>query len=198
MLGYLPRLPRARNGSSGASAADSDGVFLVPGFVGLGAPYWDAYARGAILRLTRGTTAAHIARAALDSIAFQTRDLVLAMERDSGLELADLRVDGGAAMNDALMQFQADLLGTSVCRPVTHEMTALGAAYLAGLAVGYWQGQDDIARNGALDREFVPQLSADERDRLYRQWLKAVERSRDWQERRGPGGRRLAGVRRVR
>jgi glycerol kinase len=166
-----------------ASVADSGGVYLVPGFVGLGAPYWDPYARGAILGLTRGTTAGHIARAALDSIAFQTRDLVLAMERDSGLALADLRVDGGAAVNDALMQFQADVLGTSVCRPVTFETTALGAAYLAGLAVGYWRSQDDITRNWALDREFVPQMAADERDRLYRNWLKAVERSRDWEER---------------
>ncbi|HEY1786217.1 MAG TPA: glycerol kinase GlpK [Pirellulales bacterium] len=166
-----------------ASVPDSGGVFLVPGFVGLGAPYWDPYARGAILGITRGTTAAHIARAALDSIAYQTRDLVLAMERDSGLELADLRVDGGAAVNDALMQFQADVLGTSVCRPVTFETTALGAAYLAGLAVGYWRSRDDIDRNWALDREFVPQMPSAERDGLYRQWLKAVERSRDWQER---------------
>jgi len=166
-----------------ASVADSGGVYLVPGFVGLGAPYWDPYARGAILGLTRGTTAGHIARAALDSIAYQTRDLVLAMERDSGLALADLRVDGGAAVNDALMQFQADILGTSVCRPVTHETTALGAAYLAGLAVGYWRSQDDITRNWALDREFVPQMAADDRDGLYRQWLKAVERSRGWEER---------------
>ncbi|HTU27036.1 MAG TPA: glycerol kinase GlpK, partial [Pirellulales bacterium] len=131
---------------------DAGGVYFVPGFVGLGAPYWDAYARGAILGLTRGSTAGHIARAALDAIAYQTRDLVLAMERDSGLKLADLRVDGGAAVNDGLMQFQADILGTSVCRPQTHETTALGAAYLAGLAVGYWASQDDIARNWSLER----------------------------------------------
>ncbi len=135
------------------SVADSHGVFFVPGFVGLGAPYWDPYARGAIFGITRGTTAAHIARAALDSIAFQTRDLVLAMERDSGLRLTDLKVDGGAAVNNGLMQFQADLLGTSVCRPVTFETTALGAAYLAGLAVGYWQSTDEIARNWALDAQ---------------------------------------------
>jgi glycerol kinase len=166
-----------------ASVPDSHGVYLVPGFVGLGAPYWDPYARGAILGLTRGTTAAHIARAALDSIAYQTRDLVLAMERDSGLTLTDLRVDGGAAVNNGLMQFQADVLGTSVCRPVTHETTALGAAYLAGLAVGYWKSQDEIGKNWALDRKFEPRMPANQRDQLYAQWLKAVERSRDWQER---------------
>jgi glycerol kinase len=165
------------------SVADSGGVLLVPGFVGLGAPYWDPYARGAILGITRGTTAAHIARAAVDSIAYQTRDLVLAMERDSGLKLADLKVDGGAAVNDGLMQFQADLLGASVCRPVTFETTALGAAYLAGLAVGYWQSTDEIARNWALERKFEPKMPTAERDRLYARWLKAVERSRDWEER---------------
>jgi len=137
----------------------------------------------AILGLTRGTTGADIARAALDSIAYQTRDLVLAVERDSGLSLADLRVDGGAAANDALMQFQSDILGTSVCGPVTFETTALGAAYLAGLAVGYWHSQDEIASNWALDREFVPQMPSAERDGLHRRWLKAVERSRDWEER---------------
>ena len=164
------------------SVADSGGVYLVPGFVGLGAPYWDPYARGAILGITRGTTAAHIARAAIESIAFQSRDLVDAMQRDAGLPLAELKVDGGAAVNDALMQFQADILGSPVRRPVVAETTALGAAYLAGLAVGYWQGQDEIAQNWALDREFKPTMLADERNRRYRDWLKAVERSRNWAE----------------
>ncbi len=165
-----------------ASVPDSDGVYLVPGFVGLGAPYWDPYARGAILGITRGTTAAHIARAAVESIAFQSRDLVDAMQRDAGLDLKELKVDGGAAVNDTLMQFQADILGTTVRRPVVAETTALGAAYLAGLAVGYWDSQDEIAKNWALDREFVPQMPAVERDRRYRVWLKAVERTRNWEE----------------
>jgi glycerol kinase len=167
--------------SLAASVPDSGGVYLVPGFVGLGAPYWDPYARGAILGISRGTTAAHIARAAVEAIAFQTRDLVAAMERDSGVPLADLKVDGGAAVNDALMQFQADILGRPVRRPQVGETTALGAAYLAGLAVGYWSGLDEIARNWALDREFAPSMPPADRDRRYRTWLKAVERSRDWE-----------------
>ncbi len=165
-----------------ASVPDSDGVYLVPGFVGLGAPYWDPYARGAILGITRGTTAAHIARAAIESIAYQSRDLVEAMQRDAGLPLAELKVDGGAAVNDALMQFQADILGTAVRRPVVAETTALGAAYLAGLAVGYWDSQDEIARNWALDREFTPAMPAAERESRYRTWLRAVERSRNWEQ----------------
>jgi glycerol kinase len=164
------------------SVPDSGGVYLVPGFVGLGAPYWDPYARGAIVGITRGTTAAHVARAAVESIAFQSRDLVEAMQRDAGVPLGELKVDGGAAVNNALMQFQADILGTTVSRPVVAETTALGAAYLAGLAVGYWQSQDEIARNWALDRQFKPAMDAGERDRRYRVWLKAVERSRAWAE----------------
>jgi glycerol kinase len=162
------------------SVPNSGGVYLVPAFVGLGAPYWDPYARGAILGITRGTTAAHVARAALDAIAFQTRDLVAAMQRDAGVALKDLKVDGGAAVNNALLQFQADILGTPVHRPVTFETTALGAAYLAGLAVGYWKNQDDLKRNWALDREFKPQMPRDQSDKLYRRWQKAVERSREW------------------
>ncbi len=165
-----------------ASVPDSGGVYFVPGFVGLGAPYWDPYARGAILGITRGTSAAHIARAAVESIAFQSRDLVEAMQRDAGLPLAELKVDGGAAVNDALMQFQADVLGRPVRRPVVAETTALGAAYLAGLAIGYWQGQDEIARNWALDREFSPRMPEPQREHRYREWLKAVERTRHWAE----------------
>ena len=166
-----------------ASVHDSDGVYFVPAFVGLGAPHWDSYARGAILGITRGTTAAHIARAALESMAFQTRDLVDAMQLDAGKPLAELRVDGGASVNNALMQFQADLLGVDVRRPVVAETTALGAAYLAGLAVGYWKDLDDVAGNWALDRQFRPTISAESRAALYQRWQDAVRRSLDWQKR---------------
>ncbi len=164
------------------SVPDSDGVYLVPAFVGLGAPYWDPYARGAILGITRGTTAAHFARAAIESMAFQSRDLLEAMERDARVRLADLKVDGGASVNDGLMQFQADILGAAVRRPSVSETTALGAAYLAGLEVGYWSSQAEIAKNWVLDREFQPQMQPAERDRRYALWKKAVERARDWHE----------------
>ncbi len=163
------------------SVESSDGVYLVPAFVGLGAPYWDPYARGTIVGITRGTTAAHIALAAIESMAFQSRDLLEAMQRDSGVRLAELKVDGGASVNNRMLQFQADILDATVRRPEVSETTALGAAYLAGLAVGYWASQDDIARNWALDREFAPAMAALERDRRYAQWQKAVERSRDWE-----------------
>jgi glycerol kinase len=165
-----------------ATVPDSDGVYLVPAFVGLGAPYWDPYARGAILGLTRNTKAAHVGRAAVESMAYQTRDVLDAMQRDASLALAHLKVDGGAAANNALLQFQADLLGVPVRRPVVAETTALGAAYLAGLAVGYWKDAADVGRNWALDREFTPAMSPAERDQRYHRWQKAVERSRDWQE----------------
>ena len=165
-----------------ASVPDSGGVYLVPAFVGLGAPYWDAYARGAVLGITRGTTAAHLARAAIESMAYQSRDLLEAMQKDAGVPLADLKVDGGASLNNDLMQFQADIIGVRVRRPVVAETTALGAAYLAGLAVGYWDSQEDISRNWALDRQFEPNMPAEERERRYRMWQKAVGRSLDWQE----------------
>src|SRR5438552_5649160 len=161
---------------------DSDGVYLVPAFVGLGAPYWDPYARGTIVGLTRNTTVSHVARAALDSMAYQTRDVLEAMQRDAGLKLDHLKVDGGAAANNLLLQFQADLLGVPVRRPVVAETTALGAAYLAGLAVGYWKDTEDVVRNWALDREFTPAMAPAARDTLYGRWQKAVARSRDWQE----------------
>ncbi len=164
---------------------DSDGVYLVPAFVGLGAPYWDPYARGTIIGLTRNTTVSHVARAALDSMAFQTRDVLEAMQRDAGLELDHLKVDGGAAANNLLLQFQADVLGVAVRRPVVAETTALGAAYLAGLAVGYWKDTDDVVNNWALDREFTPAMPAAKRDGLYGRWQKAVARSRDWEEHSG-------------
>jgi glycerol kinase len=163
-----------------ASVEDSHGVYLVPAFVGLGAPYWDPYARGTILGITRGTSAAHIALAALESMAFQSRDLAEAMQRDSGLALGGLKVDGGASVNSRLMQFQADILGTVVRRPKVSETTALGAAYLAGLAVGYWKDEGEIGRNWILDREFSPTMSADQREERYARWKKAVERSLDW------------------
>lgn len=165
-----------------ATVPDADGVYLVPAFVGLGAPYWDPYARGAIVGLTRGTSAGHLARAALDSMAYQTRDVLEAMQKDAGLKLADLKVDGGAAINGHLMQFQADILGVNVRRPKVAETTALGAAYLAGLAVGYWHDQGDVSSNWALDREFKPAMAAETRDTLYHNWQRAVERSRNWQE----------------
>jgi glycerol kinase len=165
-----------------AQVKDSGGVVLVPAFVGLGAPHWDAYARGTIVGLTRDTSIAHIARAAVDSMAYQTRDVLDAMQRDSGVPLAQLKVDGGAAVNNGLMQFQADVLGVPVRRPVVAETTALGAAYLAGLAVGYWTDQQDVARNWALDREFAPAMAEAERERLYARWRKAVARSLAWEE----------------
>ncbi|EAQ81438.1 glycerol kinase GlpK [Blastopirellula marina] len=162
------------------SVPDNGGVYFVPAFVGLGAPYWDPRARGVILGLTRGTTAGHIARAAIESMAYQTRDLVEAMQRDAGVPLAQLQVDGGAAINDDLMQFQSDLLGTKVRRPEVFETTALGAAYLAGLAVGYWEDLDALKRNWQLDREFSPAAEEAQIEHLYGQWRRAVGRSRDW------------------
>jgi glycerol kinase len=162
---------------------DSGGVFFVPAFVGLGAPHWDAYARGTIVGLTRDTTSAHLARAALDSMAYQTRDVLEAMQKDAGLALGQLKVDGGAAVNDGLMQFQADVLGVPVRRPVVFETTALGAAYLAGLAVGFWRDAADLAHHWALDREFTPGMGEADRERLYRRWRKAVGRALDWEER---------------
>ena len=164
-----------------SEVTDTDGVYLVPAFVGLGAPYWDPRARGVIAGLTRNTKMAHIARAAVDAMAYQTRDVLEVMQLESGLPLTTLKVDGGASANATLLQFQADLLNVTVRRPVVAETTALGAAYLAGLAVGYWDGLDDVARNWALDREFRPAMDAAERDRLYAGWKKAVGRSLDWE-----------------
>jgi len=165
-----------------ASAPDSGGVVLVPAFAGLGAPHWDAQARGTILGLTRGTTGAHLARAALEAIAFQAVEVLQAMEADSGITLGELRVDGGAAANNLLMQIQADLLGVPVVRPRMLETTALGAAYLAGLAVGVWRDTDEIAAHSEVERIFQPALpAAQARTRLAR-WLQAVERSKGWEE----------------
>jgi len=166
---------------SATTVPDSGGVIVVPAFVGLGAPHWDPHARGAIFGITRGTTAAHLARAAIESMAFQTQELLSAMEDDAGVRLTQLKVDGGASVNDQLMQTQADLLNVTVRRPVVAETTALGAAYLAGLAVGYWSGIEDVKRNWALDREFVPAMPADEREHLCRRWNRAVERTLGWE-----------------
>jgi glycerol kinase len=164
-----------------AEVPDTGGVYLVPAFVGLGAPYWDPRARGIIVGLTRNTQMAHVARAAVDAMAYQTRDVLEAMQAESHLPLTTLKVDGGAAANALLLQFQADLLNVTVRRPVVAETTALGAAYLAGLAVGYWDGFEDVTKNWALDREFRPTLDAAERERLYAGWKKAVSRSLDWE-----------------
>ncbi len=164
------------------SVSDSGGVYLVPAFVGLGAPYWDSYARGSILGMTRGTTKAHIARAALEAVAFQSAELVEAMQKDSGVPLRELRVDGGASNNDLMMQFQADVLGVPVVRPRVTETTALGAAYLAGLAVGYWQNLDEIAAQWQEGRRFEPQMSQVERQLRLSKWKKAVERARHWED----------------
>lgn len=161
---------------------DTNGVYLVPAFVGLGAPYWDMYARGAIVGLTRGAKREHIIRAALESIAYQTRDVLEAMQKDSGITLKKLKVDGGAVANNFLMQFQSDILGVPVSRPKVIETTALGAAYLAGLAVGYWKDKDDISKKWQIDKEFTPEMTEDERNRLYKGWKKAVTRTFDWEE----------------
>ena len=161
---------------------DTDGVYLVPAFVGLGAPYWDPRARGIIIGLTRNSSIAHVARAAVDAMAYKTRDVLQVMQEEANLALTTLKVDGGAAANAMLLQFQADLLGVPVRRPVVAETTALGAAYLAGLAVGYWDGLDDVRRNWALDREFAPERARVEMDHLYAGWTKAVSRSLAWAE----------------
>jgi len=161
------------------SVTDNHGVYFIPAFVGLGAPYWDSDARGAIVGLTRGVTRAHLARAALEAMAYQTRDVVECMERDSGIKARELRVDGGATGNNFLCQFQADILGIPVVRPVITETTALGAAYLAGLAVGFWKNEREIAAQWQVERKFEPQMKRSERERLYEGWKEAVARVRN-------------------
>jgi glycerol kinase len=164
-----------------ASVPDNGGVYLVPAFTGLGAPHWDAYARGTIVGLTRGSTAGHIARSALESIAYQTADILEAMERDSGIALKELRVDGGATRNDLLMQFQADLLGVPVVRPRQAEATAQGAAFLAGLGTGLWKDATELARHWVADRVFEPNMADETRQRLRAQWQRAVDRAKEWE-----------------
>lgn len=162
------------------SVKDSDGVYFVPAFAGLGAPHWDQHARGTMVGITRGTTAAHIARASLDSIAYQTLEVLAAMQNDSGIEIRELRVDGGATVNNKLMQFQSDLLQADVIRPETTETTALGAAYLAGLAVKYWIDIDEIKKQWKMDRRFSPQLEASETEVLVKGWYRAVKATKAW------------------
>jgi glycerol kinase len=159
---------------------DTGGVYFVPAFVGLGAPYWDAYARGTIVGLTRGTDRRHLARAALEAICYQSRDLLEVMTADSGIRLQALRADGGAVNNDLLMQLQADIVGVPVQRPAVTETTALGAAYLAGLAVGYWPGLEEISAQWRVDAEFAPTMGEQQRDALYEGWQRAVKRARNW------------------
>jgi glycerol kinase len=165
-----------------ASVPDSHGVYLVPAFAGLGAPHWDQYARGVITGLTRGATKAHIARAALEGIALQVMDVLKAMEADSRIKLKELRVDGGASANNLLMQMQCDLLGVPVVRPKVTETTALGAAYLAGLAVGFWKDQADIAKQWQVDKTFKPAMKTATRTKIAAGWAKALTRAKKWED----------------
>jgi glycerol kinase len=164
-----------------SSVPDSGGVYLVPAFAGLGAPHWDPFARGTIVGITRGTTAGHLARAALESIALQVADLLDAMRADSGIVIRELRVDGGAATNDLLMQIQADLIGAPVVRPRVTETTALGAAYLAGLAIDFWKSIDDISDQWKVDRRFEPGMRADRAASIRERWKAAVDRAKGWE-----------------
>jgi glycerol kinase len=162
------------------SVPDNGGVYLVPAFAGLGAPHWDPYARGTLVGMTRGSGRGHIARAALEAIAYQSAELLMAMQKDAAIPVTQVRADGGAARNDLLMQFQADLLGVAVVRPKVTETTALGAAWLAGLALGFWESKEEIAAQWEADRQFDPAMSADRRESLLATWARAVERSRGW------------------
>ncbi|WP_243362456.1 glycerol kinase GlpK [Fundidesulfovibrio terrae] len=177
-LGIIKHAPEVEQ--LALSVPDNGGVYLVPAFAGLGAPHWDQYARGTMVGITRGATKAHIARAALESIALQTLDIMDCMQKDSGIKLATLRADGGATRNNLLMQFQADVLGVPVERPMVTETTALGAAYLAGLAVGFWKSEEEIAAMWQLDRRFEPNMDQGKREKLLHEWQRAVERSKAW------------------
>ena len=179
-LGLIRTAPEIEN--LAATVPDNGGVYLVPAFAGLGAPHWDSYARGAIIGITRGTTAGHIARAALESIAYQVADLLDAMRADAGIPLSELRADGGAAANNALMQFQADVLGVPVLRPRVTETTALGAAYLAGLAVGYWKSPEELTGQWQIERRFEPEMAPARAAALRERWAAAVERSKRWKQ----------------
>jgi glycerol kinase len=168
-----------------SSVPTSNGIVLVPAFAGLGAPHWDQYARGAIVGMTRGTTRAHIARAALEGIALQVADVLEAMQSDSGLTLTQLRVDGGASANNLLMQIQSDVLGIKVVRPKNAEATAMGAAYLAGIAMGYWKDVESIARQWEVDRVFEPGMDAAERQKVRSIWHHALDRAKGWEAKGG-------------
>lgn len=164
------------------SVNDANGIYFVPAFTGLGAPYWDMYARGTIVGMTRGVNRAHICRSVLEAIAYQMTDLLEAMKQDSDIDLFELRVDGGASVSDIMMQIQADLIRTPVNRPKMVETTAIGAAYLAGLAVGFWKDTDEIAQIRQVDKLFEPKMEIEKRNEYYKGWRRAVERSRDWIE----------------
>ena len=161
---------------------DANGCYVVPAFTGLGAPYWDQYARGAIVGLTRGVNKYHIVRATLESLAYQVNDVLQAMKSDADLQLATLKVDGGASANNFLMQTQANVSDAPVNRPKCVETTAMGAAYLAGLAVGYWKDKEEVVKNWAIDRTFTPNIESEKRDKMLRGWKRAVERSYGWAE----------------
>lgn len=179
----LQLIPSARRCDELAeSVPNSNGVYFVPAFTGLGAPYWDMYARGTIVGLTRGANAAHICRSVLEAIAYQMTDLLEAMKQDSDIELSELRVDGGASVSDIMMQIQSDMIRTNVNRPKMVETTAIGAAYLAGLATGFWKDTEEIAKIREVDKVFEPKMDIEKREKRYRGWLRAVERSRDWVE----------------
>jgi glycerol kinase len=177
-LGLIATAPEIEALAAGVTS--SEGLYLVPAFVGLGAPHWDPRARGTIVGISRGTTRGHLARATLEAIAFQTRDVIETMEGECGLTLPELRVDGGAAANDLLMQIQADVLGREVVRPAVTETTALGAAYLTGLAVGFWKGQDELTGKWRVDKRFQPRMDASQRDELYGGWKRALDRAKGW------------------
>lgn len=162
------------------SVEDTNGVYVVPAFAGLGAPYWDMYARGTVMGLTRGANREHLVRATLESIAYQVKDILEAMQEDSGIELKDLKVDGGASANDFLMQFQSDILDVNINRPKVIETTALGAAYLAGLAIGFYKNKEDIKDSWVIDKEFNSDMNDKKRRLLYRGWKRAVQRSLEW------------------
>lgn len=179
----LQLIPSARRCDELAeSVQNSNGVYFVPAFTGLGAPYWDMYARGTIVGLTRGANAAHICRSVLEAIAYQMTDLLEAMKQDSDINLSELRVDGGASVSDIMMQIQADMIRTNVNRPKMVETTAIGAAYLAGLATGFWKSTDEISKIRQVDKIFEPKMDMEKREKRYHGWLRAVERSRDWVE----------------
>ena len=163
-----------------AKVKDSGGVYMVPAFNGLGAPHWDMFARGMLIGITRGTKRSHIIRACMEAIAYQSKDLLDAIQADVGAEFSELRVDGGASANEFLMQFQADIIGKPVCRPVVRETTALGAAYLAGLAVQFWNSLEELKALGKIDKVYQPQMDEKTRAKLLRGWHRAVERAKNW------------------
>jgi len=179
-LGIIEKSPEVE--ALAETVDDNGGVYFVPAFAGLGSPHWDPYARGTIIGLTRGSSKGHIARAALEGIAYQSMDLLKAMEADSGISLSELRVDGGASLNALLMQFQSDILNVPVVRPNIPETTALGAAYLAGLATGYWESREEIAEQWQVDARFEPDMKDETKAELVKGWEKAVDRSRGWED----------------